>query len=61
MKIRTTLLVLALAAVASWLLPGTRTTPTEVAHEFLMNTTPVAMSPQVQPVQLAVLFQSVGH
>jgi hypothetical protein len=61
MKIRTALWVLAVAAVASWALPGARSSSTEVAHEFLMNSMPTAMNGHVQPVQLAVLFQSVGH
>lgn len=61
MKIRTSIVVLAVAALASWVLPGARTPAVEVSHEFLMAPPQAMASIHVQPVQLAVLFQSVDR
>lgn len=62
MKFRTSVLVVAVAAAASWMLPGTGSQPAaQVAHEFLTSpaTSTVAAGHRVEPVQLALLFQGV--
>lgn len=63
MKMGKSLAVVAAAAVVSWVLPGTHGKPTQMAHEFLTpapSSTAMAQG-QVQPVQLAVLFQNVDR
>lgn len=62
MKMRTSVLVVAVAAAASWVLPGVRADGSARAgHEFLIKTAQAAPAvtvlPQVEPIQLALLFQ----
>lgn len=64
MRLRTGLMILAVAVVAAWVLPSLRSESLRVAHEFLMSppakvavATRAAVEP-VQPVQLALLVQT---
>jgi len=63
MKLRNGLVVLGALALVSWLAVPQQS-GARVAHEFLMvpaHASAEAQLPTVQPVQLAVLFQNVGH
>jgi hypothetical protein len=61
MKFRTSVVVVAVAAAASWMLPGTGSQPApQVAHEFLTSpATSASAEHRVEPVQLALLFQGL--
>lgn len=62
MKLRTGLLVLAVAVVATWVMPSLQKSGPRTAHEFLMvpaqGMAAVNTHPGVEPVQLALLFQT---
>lgn len=59
MTFRTSMLIVAAAAAASWALPGAGSQQhRQVAHEFLTHPVPSAAA-QVEPVQLAMLVQAV--
>lgn len=62
MKLRTGLLVLALAVFFAWVMPSVRTESRQSAHEFLMSPAQAVAAahhePGVQPIQLALLFQT---
>lgn len=62
MKLRTGLLVLAVATVATWVVPSWQKGAQRTAHEFLMvpaqSSAAVHVAPGVEPIQLALLFQT---
>lgn len=62
MKLRTGLLVLSVAAVATWVMPSLQKDGQRTAHEFLMvpaqSMAAVHTAPGVEPIQLALLFQT---
>lgn len=62
MKMRTSVLVVAAAVAASWVLPGVRPDGSPRAgHEFLIEAAQAAPAqpalPRLEPMQLALLFQ----
>lgn len=61
MKFRTSVLIVAVAAAATWALPGSSSRSTQLmAHEFLTAPAQTAVSgARIEPVQLALLFQTV--
>lgn len=65
MKLRTGLLVLAVAVVATWVVPSLQKDGQRTAHEFLMTPAHglavLDTHPRVEPVQLALLFQTTGR
>lgn len=59
MKLRTGLLILAVAVLATWVAPSLRKAEVRLAHEFL--TSPehsLHAHPGVEPIQLALLVQT---
>ena len=61
MTLRTGLMILAVAVLAAWVMPSLRSESLRMAHEFLMSP-PAKMAADhrapVEPVQLALLFQT---
>jgi len=62
MKLRTGLLVLAVALVATWVMPTLQKDGLRVAHEFLASPEHSVAAADthhgVEPIQLALLFQT---